>query len=293
MPSFWLKRYDSHRPKSWPHKSPEFYNDCRVLRVSIILSGHGAFSCVGCIKSTPHFRTLGVAAEQVGRIDRPERTGTCIGGTGTRSVGTMSAVIRVVKVGGSLLDWPGLPRALSSWFDSQPPSVNVIISGGGRWVDAIRDSDKQFDLGDKVAHRLSLKAMTTTAFLVSSILEDSQFVESPTELVELVRLGHSELRLVFACESVLTSPQFSKDVPLAFPENWTVTSDSIAAIIARWLGAEELVLLKSVLPQHRQIAGVASTGIVDEFFPTAAHDIPNIRAVNLRHTEFMECTIAG
>ena len=59
---------------------------------------------------------------------------------------------RVIKVGGSLLDWPPLPRAIGSWLATQPAALNVLICGGGPLAETIRRADRDFRLGDETAH---------------------------------------------------------------------------------------------------------------------------------------------
>ena len=68
------------------------------------------------------------------------------------------------------------------------------------------------------------------------------------------------------------------------PERWNVTSDSIAARVARALNADELVLLKSVAWPDGDIAEAARRGIVDEHLPRELRLAPNlqVRVVNLR-----------
>ena len=48
--------------------------------------------------------------------------------------------IRVVKIGGSLLDLPDLSTRLSSWLNRQAPMPTVWIVGGGMAVDALREN---------------------------------------------------------------------------------------------------------------------------------------------------------
>ena len=39
--------------------------------------------------------------------------------------------LRVIKVGGSLFEYPSLAKALTRWFAQQPPMQNLLITGGG------------------------------------------------------------------------------------------------------------------------------------------------------------------
>ena len=73
-------------------------------------------------------------------------------------------------------------------------------------------------------------------------------------------------------------------------QSWDVTSDSIAARIADLLGSDELVLLKSSLPEP-QVATLdeaAAAGFVDRCFPCYAAKLPLVRLVNLRDEDLSE-----
>ncbi|MEM7558752.1 MAG: hydantoinase/oxoprolinase family protein, partial [Planctomycetota bacterium] len=59
-------------------------------------------------------------------------------------IGLMSSSeVRVVKVGGSLLDIPNLGDRLASWLSQQPRAVSLFVVGGGGLVDAVRDLDSK------------------------------------------------------------------------------------------------------------------------------------------------------
>src|SRR5262249_8861949 len=69
------------------------------------------------------------------------------------------------------------------------------------------------------------------------------------------------------------------------PHCWSVTSDSVAARIARVCGASELILLKSVsLPPENTWTDASAEGIVDGYFPSAVRELSKIRVINFRET---------
>ena len=46
--------------------------------------------------------------------------------------------LRVIKVGGSLFEYPHLANALTQWLAQQSPMQNLLVTGGGVWADEIR-----------------------------------------------------------------------------------------------------------------------------------------------------------
>ncbi len=75
-----------------------------------------------------------------------------------------------------------------------------------------------------------------------------------------------------------------------------MTSDSIAAHVVLMLGAEELMLLKSTLPQQTSASAsdLVAQGVVDDYFPTAARSFltgARVRLINLRDAQFAEVAV--
>jgi aspartokinase-like uncharacterized kinase len=185
----------------------------------------------------------------------------------------MRPAVRVVKLGGSLLDWPELPVALREWLATQPPAANLLIVGGGSLVEAVRALDRIHELSDEGAHWLAIRAMGVTATLVAELL-DVPLIDSRVD-----SQGLREGVCVLNVERLLREDAAGPD-PL--PASWQVTSDSIAARAARVVGATELVLLKSAPPTvASDHAAWSQEGYVDAYFPIASKGL-TVRAVNIR-----------
>ena len=188
--------------------------------------------------------------------------------------------LRVVKVGGSLLEWPHLPIALPLWLDAQPPGRNVLIAGGGQLADWLREADARFQLGQSVSHRLCLEALRVTAVLLAELLPESRLVTTFEALQALVHSPADRAVGVFCPYRFMIEWEPARH-PQPLPATWAVTSDSIAARLAEMIQADELVLLKSADPPP---AGPTSGGYVDDYFAAATQKLANIRYVNLRQT---------
>lgn len=175
--------------------------------------------------------------------------------------------LRVIKLGGSLLDWPDLPRRFTRWLSQQPPMTNVLIVGGGAVADWIRDADRIHALGQEHSHWLCVRALQLQSELVARLL-NVPLVNSPSESSPPLQILDPWAWLT-AWESDATRERL--------PHTWAVTTDSIAAFVAIHWNADELVLLKSCAVDEPE-------GIVDEFFATLAPRVGKMRFVNLRDT---------
>jgi aspartokinase-like uncharacterized kinase len=183
----------------------------------------------------------------------------------------------VIKVGGSLFDWPELPARLSALLDGLRVKHQraVLLAGGGRATDFVRAVDQTFALGDLPAHRLALRSLDLTAHVLATLLPDLEVID---ERAGLEVVWGRKRTPVFAPRRFLE--ECDSD-PL--PCTWELTSDSIAARLAVHVGAAELVLLKSTaVPPGTDRRAAAALGLVDPLFPTASRSLERVLYANLR-----------
>src|SRR4051794_35212844 len=92
--------------------------------------------------------------------------------------------LTVLKVGGSLLDWPELPRRLQSFVEDQDKLGGriALVVGGGAAADFIRDMDRIHRLGDDAAHRLAIRSLDLSAQLLQALFPGSRIVVDPEDL---------------------------------------------------------------------------------------------------------------
>ena len=193
--------------------------------------------------------------------------------------------IVVVKLGGSLLDWPGWPTRLVAFLANLPDDPRVVlVVGGGRFADILRDLDETHGLGEATAHALALRVLDTTAYLAAALLPDSRVVADLADLAAAWTLG---LLPILAPRRFLDRDDQSPD-PL--PHRWTTTTDSIAARVATHLGAAHLVLLKSrpLPPEATDWTTAATLGLVDPEFARRIGGDFQVKFFNLRRGDFQE-----
>ena len=198
-------------------------------------------------------------------------------------MGTMAA-LRVIKLGGSLLDWPEWPERFRQWLAAQPRSCNILIAGGGTLADEVRQSRfGRLDLIPRWPHWQAIDAMSVNIAAVRRSLSEA----IPVDRWEYLHQQFADDSLVAFCpRDFLRRIEPSATGP-RLPHSWDVTSDSIAARLVEVLPAKELVLLKSALPasEARSLQHAADAGYVDCCFPRFASGLPVIRCINLRNDE--------
>lgn len=224
-------------------------------------------------------------------------------------------MIRVIKVGGSLLTWPGLQEALPRWLNTLTPANNLLIFGGGECIEAMRQLDALWHLDSTAMHWRCVRLLDATfeiakelwpqweAFPADSFplydeppREDSatpaQTVQHPIVASGIDATGP---KITERLQHYLAEPRpyierniivhiaslYTRNMTM-LPHNWATTTDSIAAYFARQFTAEELILLKSTTPAGDISAHkAAESGLVDAAFPTIAPRSCRILTVDL------------
>jgi hypothetical protein len=181
---------------------------------------------------------------------------------GTLRAGSTPPNGLVVKVGGSLLGmrhWPEVLAELVAPLVGGSPAPLLVV-GGGRVVDGLREIDAAAPRPPALMHELAIDAMSLTARLVADALG-----------LPIVSLATGAG--VLDASDWLRSP----DHEARLPAGWHVTSDSIAALLAAETG-RGLLLAKRVPPPagDHDLERLAKAGWVDAHFPEAAKGVGSL-----------------
>ncbi|HEV3143658.1 MAG TPA: hypothetical protein VGZ47_07235 [Gemmataceae bacterium] len=183
----------------------------------------------------------------------------------------------VVKVGGSLYDWPELSSRLAIFLATLRGANVLLVSGGGAAANVIRQFDQCHQIGEEDAHWLALHALALNARFLQKLLPGTQVVEGLNAARSCWRRGTTP---------ILDMYRFARSDegrPDHLPHTWQSTSDSLAARTAVIAQAARLILLKSKDPPAGDWIQAAKAGYVDEYFADAisAGSFP-AEAINLR-----------
>jgi len=182
--------------------------------------------------------------------------------------------VTLFKLGGSLLELPDLSARLLSVFSLRPDSRLLLIVGGGAATDCVRQWDAIHHLESETAHWLAIRAMALNERLIELLLPDAVVVTNRPGAETAWRTGRLP---ILGCFEFLRTEEGEVSLDARLPRTWDVTSDSIAAWVARRWPADELVLVKSCDPPAAD-----ERGGVDPLFATSVAGLPRIGWVNLR-----------
>lgn len=162
----------------------------------------------------------------------------------------------VVKLGGSLLGSPELPRWLEILVRISDGNV-VIVPGGGLFADAVRTAQQHTQMSDAVAHHLAVLAMDQFGLLMASM--NANLVTASSEL-EIAERGWQHRAIIWLpSQMVLADDTIGK--------SWQVTSDSLSAWLANKMAAEQLLIVKSKsLAAYSKSAVISIQSLVEDGF---------------------------
>lgn len=164
----------------------------------------------------------------------------------------------VVKIGGSLAASADLTRWIEMIAAAGAGRV-VLVPGGGPWADRVREMQRAENLDERTAHRLALRAME----------HFGQILVEMNPRLAAAKDGGAIRAALGAGRIAVWMPHDMAIGDSAIPESWEVTSDSLAAWLARELGASRLVLVKSLpaIELQPSLEAMARLGWVDPRFP--------------------------
>lgn len=188
----------------------------------------------------------------------------------------------LIKVGGSLLSLPNLKARLEQLLASLKTTHVALLIGGGEAANAVRQWDRVFHFTPEISDALAIESLSLTAQLVEHLLPQSRRCLSRDEVQEC---WAQKLIPIVIPSAIIQQLQRAGASPL--PPSWSVTSDSIAAWIARHWPFERLLFVKSVdSPQD-----LAQTDDLDDFVKTLLPRLPAVWWCNLRRDplNYAEC----
>jgi 5-(aminomethyl)-3-furanmethanol phosphate kinase len=144
----------------------------------------------------------------------------------------------VIKVGGSLAENPKILKALGEELCRIAKRHRiVVVPGGGKFADAVRELDSKYALPSSLSHKLAILAMEQYGVFLSHVFPDCCCCcDSLKAALKLAK----EAKVPIFLPSKLLSQRDQ------FEPSWDVTSDSIAAYIAVKVNAAKAVFVTDV-----------------------------------------------
>lgn len=169
----------------------------------------------------------------------------------------------VIKIGGSLSGDPVLPQWLDL-FARLGGGRSVIVPGGGGFADQARSLQARWGFDDVTAHNMAVLGMVQTGQLLQALSPGLQPARGEAEIRTVLLRGRSAVWLPFELLRDRADETTS----------WDTSSDTLALMLARRLGADKLVIVKSCpVAAGRSFAELAEAGVLDARFPGMAQGV--------------------
>jgi 5-(aminomethyl)-3-furanmethanol phosphate kinase len=164
----------------------------------------------------------------------------------------------VIKLGGSLLASGKLRACLDKIeLDYQGRTV-VLVPGGGVFAEQVRKAQREWEFDDVAAHRMAILAMQQLALIVNAFKPQISIVST----IEVKSISENILPSIS-----IWSPDIAELDQAGIPNSWGITSDSLSAWLAGRLGANELIVVKSVnINEEHTVQELVKLQIVDAEF---------------------------
>ncbi|MEQ1560530.1 MAG: uridylate kinase [Methyloglobulus sp.] len=142
----------------------------------------------------------------------------------------------VIKLGGSLLQTDTLQSCLDHIARIFQHKKVIVVPGGGVFADRVRLAQQQWHFDDRTAHQMALLAMQQMALVFNARKPDFLITHTIANIGQ--QLGENS--------TLIWSPDITELDNAGIASTWDITSDSLSAWLAKTLGADELIVVKSV-----------------------------------------------
>jgi aspartokinase-like uncharacterized kinase len=178
----------------------------------------------------------------------------------------------IIKLGGSLSRSDALVNCLNTVELNYQGRAVVIVPGGGAFADQVRLAQQHWQFDDTTAHHMALLAMQQMALLFKGLKPDFAIASTVAEIQNQLNRQ----------KTVIWSPDITELDNAGIEASWDITSDSLAAWLAKTLSATELILIKSAaIDASLSLHQLADQHIVDKAFcDFVAQAVFKVRIVN-------------
>ncbi len=180
----------------------------------------------------------------------------------------------VIKLGGSLAHSKTLINCFNKIQQRYQGRSVIIVPGGGVFADQVRLAQQQWQFDEFTAHHMAILAMQQMALMFKSLVPQWTVVSSLSDIQQDLHLN----------KTLIWSPNNVELDQSGVPASWDITSDSLAAWLAKQLSATELILVKSaVIDPQASLEQLAAQQIIDQgFCQQSQAALFRIRVVNQR-----------
>jgi 5-(aminomethyl)-3-furanmethanol phosphate kinase len=163
----------------------------------------------------------------------------------------------IVKLGGSLSQSDALIKCLNNIEQNYQGGTVVIVPGGGAFADQVRLAQQCWLFNDQTAHSMAILAMQQMALLFNGIKGNFAIARSLNDIQKQLRQQ----------KTVIWSPDIDELDNTEIQATWDITSDSLAAWLAKELSATELILVKAAsIDASLSLQQLAKQNIIDKGF---------------------------
>jgi 5-(aminomethyl)-3-furanmethanol phosphate kinase len=169
----------------------------------------------------------------------------------------------VIKLGGSLASAGTLKHCLDSIETGYANQEVVVVPGGGLFAEQVRLAQSAWQFDNMTAHHMAILAMQQMALLFKALKPHFTLTH------------HMNGFNPQSQQPTIWSPNPQELDAAHIPASWEVTSDSLAAWLAWQIGANALILVKSVpIDADWNLVELTRRGIVDAAFNQFCQQAP-------------------